>query len=118
MQGLTAAAIDRMGDQTRRITESWRNKASSLGIDVTITSEGSVAGLAFAADPARHEDDPAGLGIAKLFHLACLNEGIAMGPVGLLALSTAIDEPAMAHLIRGWDKAFDAITEVIDSRRT
>ena len=46
-----------------------------------------MAGIAFTADPKRHEDDPSALGLASLFHLACLSEGVLIGPGGVLAVS-------------------------------
>jgi glutamate-1-semialdehyde aminotransferase len=67
-----------------------------LNLEVILTGMGSVIGIAFGADPKRHEDDPSALGLASLFHLACANEGVLIGPGGILAVSTAHDEAAMS----------------------
>jgi glutamate-1-semialdehyde aminotransferase len=76
---------------------------------------GSVAGIAFPADPLRHEDDPSALGLAPLFHLACLNQGILMGPGGIISLSTAHDAEAVAAAVTGLRAALAEIAELIDS---
>ena len=64
------AAMDAAGLVIRR---ALAEHAAELGLDVVISGIGSVAGIAFAADPMRHEDDPSALGVAALFHLACLS---------------------------------------------
>jgi glutamate-1-semialdehyde aminotransferase len=76
---------------------------------------GSVAGIAFAADPKRHEDDPSALGVASLFHLAALSEGVLIGPGGILAVSTAHDAAAVAFAVNGLCAALEKIAELLES---
>jgi len=76
---------------------------------------GSVAGIAFAADPKRHEDDPSALGVASLFHLAALSEGVLIGPGGILAVSTAHDAAAVSSAVNGLCAALEKVAELLDS---
>jgi glutamate-1-semialdehyde 2,1-aminomutase len=109
VRDLTATAIAAMDQRTARLIGALRAKAESVGIAISVTGEGSVGGIAFAADPLRHEDNPAALGLSALFHLACLNEGVALGPGGLFALATMVDDAALAHAIRGMGAALEAV---------
>ena len=84
-----------------------------MGIDVIVTGIGSIAGIAFAADPMRHEDDPSALGLASMFHLACLSEGVLIGPGGIISLSTAHDEAAVAHAIAGLSAALESVARLL-----
>jgi hypothetical protein len=70
-----------------------------------------VAGIAFAADPSRHEDDPSSLGLSSLFHLAANCEGVLLGPGGVLAVSTAHDAEAMDFAIEALGAALARAAE-------
>jgi glutamate-1-semialdehyde 2,1-aminomutase len=89
---LDAPAIARLDATADRIVARLAAHAARIGLDMRATGLGSVAGVSFPFDPARHEDDPSALGASALFHLAALVEGVSMGPGGLLATSTVIDE--------------------------
>jgi glutamate-1-semialdehyde aminotransferase len=71
----------------------------------------SVSGIAFAGDTKRHEDDPSAMGIASLFHLAAANEGVLIGPGGVMAVSTAHDAEAMAHAIGALSRALETLRD-------
>jgi hypothetical protein len=71
-----------------------------------------VLGIAFAADPKRHEDDPSAMGLASLFHLACANEGVLIGPGGILTVSTAHDAAAMSFAMAGLCAGLERIAEL------
>jgi len=116
LRDLTAERIAAMDAATHRIRSGLTNRADELGLDVIVTGMGSVAGISFAADPKRHEDDPSALGLASLFHLACANEGVLLGPGGILSVSTAHDADAVSHVISGVSAAFEAIADLIGSR--
>jgi len=113
LRDLTAASIDRMDSTTARLRAALTQRAAELGLEVIISGIGSVAGIAFVADPARHEDNPAALGPASLFQLACANEGVLIGPGGILTVSTAHDETAVSQAITGLSAALGTVAELI-----
>jgi glutamate-1-semialdehyde aminotransferase len=71
----------------------------------------SVAGISFAADPSRHEDDPSALGLSSLFHLAANNEGVLLGPGGVFAVSTAHGAEAIDFAIEALGAALARAAE-------
>jgi glutamate-1-semialdehyde aminotransferase len=101
-----------MDDKRLQIRDVLVARAHELGIDIELTGLGSVAGIAFAADPSRHEDDPSALGLGPLFHLACANAGVLIGPGGILALSTAHDDAATNSAIAGLSTALASVAEL------
>ena len=70
---------------------------------------GSFGGIAFAADSVRHEDNPLAIGMSALFFLACLNAGVALGPGGLFAFSTVVDDRALTHAVAGMERALQDV---------
>ncbi len=112
MRDLTAERIARMDAASLRLRNTLQERAGELGLAVVITGLGSITGIAFSADPARHEDDPSALGLASLFHLACASEGVLIGPGGILAVSTAHDEAAISHAIERLDRALESVARV------
>jgi glutamate-1-semialdehyde 2,1-aminomutase len=114
---LTAARIAAMDAACLEIREALKAAGRDLGIEVQVTGIGSVAGIAFPADPMRHEDDPAALGLAPLFHLACLNEGVMIGPGGIITVSTAHDAVALDFAIRGMTNALRRVGQLLESLR-
>ncbi len=115
LQYLTAARIATMDAACLRIREALLRHAAALGIEVTVSGISSVAGISFPADPMRHEDDPSAIGLAPLFHLACLSEGVMMGPGGIISVSTAHDDAAIEFAIQGMSKALESTVELLDS---
>jgi glutamate-1-semialdehyde 2,1-aminomutase len=112
---LTAERIGAMDAASRDIRAALERRAAQLGLDVVVTGLGSVSGIAFAADPMRHEDDPSALGLAPLFHLACASEGVVIGPGGIIAVSTAHDSAAVDHAIRGLGAALERVAALVES---
>jgi hypothetical protein len=49
------------------------------------------------------------MGLSALFHLACLNAGVALGPGGLFALATTVDESALKHAVTGMERALEVV---------
>ncbi len=113
LRHLSAERIAAMDAATLGIRTALARRAGDLGLDVIVTGIGSVAGIAFAADTKRHEDDPSALGLASLFHLAALSEGVMLGPGGILAVSTAHDDAAVAHAIAGLSAALESMAELL-----
>lgn len=105
VRDLTAAAIDRMELQMQWLTRRVQSAADRLGVSVEVSATGSIAGISFVRDSTRHEQDPRAAGTAATFHLACLNEGVFIGPGGLLALATSVDDDALDHAISSLERA-------------
>jgi glutamate-1-semialdehyde 2,1-aminomutase len=115
LRHLTAERIASMDAAALTIRKALAQRAIELGIEITLTGIGSVAGIAFPADPKRHEDDPSALGLASLFHLACLSEGVLIGPGGILSVSTAHDAAAVSFAIAGLSAALEKIAQLLGS---
>jgi glutamate-1-semialdehyde 2,1-aminomutase len=115
LRDLSAERIAAMDAACLSMRSALARRAEELGLDVILTGIGSVAGIAFSADPKRHEDDTSALGVASLFHLACANEGVLIGPGGILSVSTAHDDAAMSYAIAGLSAALEKIAELIGS---
>jgi glutamate-1-semialdehyde 2,1-aminomutase len=115
MQDLTRERIAAMDAACVRMRAALAQRARELGLEIILTGIGSVLGVAFAADPRRHEDDPSALGLASLFHLACANEGVLIGPGGILAVSTVHDAAAIDFAIASLSAALQRIAELIGS---
>lgn len=117
LRDLTAERIAAMDAACLAIRGALARRAKELGLEIILTGMGSVAGIAFAADPKRHEDDPSALGVASLFQLACAHEGILLGPGGVIAVSTAHDAAAVSFAASGLSAALTTIAELLASLR-
>jgi glutamate-1-semialdehyde 2,1-aminomutase len=115
LQGLTRERIEYMDGACERLRSALAQRARELGIELVLSGTGSVIGISFAADPKRHEDDPSALGLASLFHLACANEGVLIGPGGVLAVSTAHDAAAIDFAIAALSAALERAAELARS---
>jgi glutamate-1-semialdehyde 2,1-aminomutase len=109
LRDLTAERIAAMDAAMLRIRNALVRRADELGLGVIVSGIGSVAGIAFSADPMRHEDDPSALGLASLFHLACLSEGVLIGPGGVLTVSPAHGSEAVDFAINGLSSALGKV---------
>jgi glutamate-1-semialdehyde 2,1-aminomutase len=117
MHDLTAERIATMDAASLSIRNALARRADELGLEIILSGIGSVSGIAFAADPKRHEDDPSALGVASLFHLAALSEGVLIGPGGVISLSTAHDAAAVSVAIAGLSAALEKVAELLGSRK-
>jgi glutamate-1-semialdehyde 2,1-aminomutase len=115
MRELTAERIAAMDAACARLRDTLAQRAKELRLEVVLSGIGSVVGIAFAADPRRHEDDPSALGLASLFHLACANEGLMIGPGGIMTVSTMHDEAAIVFASDALSAALERIAELVES---
>jgi glutamate-1-semialdehyde 2,1-aminomutase len=115
MRELTAERIAAMDAACARLRDTLIQRAKELRLEVVLSGIGSVVGIAFAADPRRHEDDPSALGLASLFHLACANEGLMIGPGGIMTVSTMHDEAAIVFASDALSAALERIAELVES---
>jgi glutamate-1-semialdehyde 2,1-aminomutase len=109
VRDLTAETIEAMDRRTDQLMSALQSAATSFGVGINVTGAGSVGGISLKDDPSRHEDDPSALTLSALFHLACLNHGVALGPGGLFALATPVDDLALDQAIRGMSAALKDI---------
>jgi glutamate-1-semialdehyde 2,1-aminomutase len=112
LRNLTAERITGMDRQRLMIHDALKARAQELGLGIELSGLGSVAGIAFTADPSRHEDDPSALTLGPLFQLACANAGVLLGPGGIVALSTVHDGEALATVIAGMSAALGSMAEL------
>jgi glutamate-1-semialdehyde 2,1-aminomutase len=112
LRELTAERIAVMDAKRQQIHDELSARARALGLDIELTGLGSIAGIAFTADPGRHEDDPSALGLGPLFHLACANAGVLLGPGGIIAQSTVHDDAATRSAIAGMSAALASVAEL------
>jgi len=115
LRDLTRERIEAMDAACARLRAALAKRADELGLEIILSGIGSVLGVAFAADPRRHEDDPSALGLASLFHLACANEGLMIGPGGILTVSTVHDESAISFAVDAVRAALDRVGELMAS---
>jgi len=112
LRELTAERIAAMDRRRQQIHDALATRAAELGIAIELSGLGSVAGIAFAADPSRHEDNPSALGLSPLFHLAAANAGVLLGPGGIITLSTVHDDAATSAAIAGLTTALASVAEL------
>jgi glutamate-1-semialdehyde aminotransferase len=117
MQALTADRIAAMDAAAEQLRTALAAKAAAAGLEVVVSGMSSVAGISFAADPSRHEDDPSALGLSSLFHLAANSEGVLLGPGGIFAVSTAHDAEAIEFAVGALGNALDRAAEWLAARQ-
>jgi len=115
LKDLTAERIALMDAAGEQLRQALAARAARLGLEVAVTGIGSVSGISFLADPARHEDNPSALGLAALFHLACANEGVLIGPGGILSVCTVHDERTLETAIGALSRALEALAALLDT---
>jgi glutamate-1-semialdehyde 2,1-aminomutase len=109
IEDLTAARISKMDEIAARLKVALERRAAKLGLPLTVPSDGSVMGAYFSRQELRPGADIPSADLSQRFHLACLNNGVHMGPGGVIAMSTAIDDAIMAEVISAMEDALDRI---------
>ncbi len=111
IEDLTAARISKMDELAARLRGALEKRAARLGLPLAVPGNGSVMGVHFSRDPLKPGPNVPNPELSQRFHLACLNYGIHMGPGGIIALSTAIDDRIMAEVISALEDALDLIAK-------
>jgi glutamate-1-semialdehyde 2,1-aminomutase len=109
VEHLTRDSIARMDTQAYRLKAALEAKAKSLGVPLYVLNEGSVMGLYFTTSKPRPGAELPNPGLVARFHLACLNNGVQMGPGGMVSMSTAITDTALAEAMDGMSRALEEI---------
>jgi glutamate-1-semialdehyde aminotransferase len=105
---LTPQKIVEMDARTVRLRDALERKAAVLDLPITLRQVGSVMGIYFGREPLSPGPIP-NKELSLSFHLACSSNGIHMGPEGLLALTTAVDDEALHQVIVGMEDALQRI---------
>lgn len=109
IEDLTAARIAKMDELAGRLKDGLERRARKLGLPLTVCHEGSVMGVYFSHDKLKPGTDFPNQHLSQGFHLACINNGVHMGSLGQIALSTAIDDGIMNEIIAGMEAALDQV---------
>ena len=109
VEHLTKQSIDRMDTQADRLKDMLEAKAKDEGVPLYVLKEGSVMGLYFTESKPRPGSDLPNPDLVARFHLACLNNGVQMGPGGMVSMSTAVTNEALEEAIEGMSRALEEI---------
>lgn len=109
LEHLTAERIATMDAHMLALAEALRQKSASLGIPIAVQHIGSIMGIYFTEGPLRASGEIPNPELAHSFHLACVNNGMHIGPGGMLALSTAVNNEAMDAVLAGMTDALEQI---------
>jgi glutamate-1-semialdehyde 2,1-aminomutase len=109
VEHLTAERIQRMDAQADRIKQALEARAKALGLSLYMLCEGSVMGLYFSATKPRPGGELPNPELSGRYHLACLNHGVQMGPGGMVSMSTAMTDEAVAEAIAGMSAALEDV---------
>jgi glutamate-1-semialdehyde 2,1-aminomutase len=105
VEHLTPERILRMDRQADRLKQELESRAKALDLSLYVLNEGSVMGLYFSKTKPKPGPDVPNKNLAERFHLACLNNGVQMGPGGMVSMATAITEKALDEAIAGMSAA-------------
>jgi len=109
VEHLTKDSIDRMDAQAERLKAALEAKAKSVGVPLYVLNEGSVMGLYFTTTKPRPGSELPNPDLVDRFHLACLNNGVQMGPGGMVSMATAITGKALEEAREGMSAALEEI---------
>ena len=108
LEHLTRESIAGMDERTLQLRHALERKASALGLPMTLQQVGSMMGIYFTRERLRAGFVPEAQ-LAQSFHLACANNGIHIGPEGMMGLTTAVDDAALREVISGMEDALASI---------
>jgi glutamate-1-semialdehyde 2,1-aminomutase len=109
IENLTASKISKMDELAARLKAALEVRAVKLGLPLTVPIDGSVMAVYFSREKLRPGPEVPNPDLSESFHLACLNNGVHMGPGGVIAMSTAIDDAVMAEVISAMEDALDRL---------
>lgn len=109
IDNLTAARISKMDELVSRLKAALEQYAAKLGLPLYVPSDGSVMGVYFSQKKLGPGPDVPSADLSQRFHLACLNNGVHMGPFGVIAMSTAIDDAIMSEVISAMEDALERV---------
>jgi glutamate-1-semialdehyde 2,1-aminomutase len=107
---LTRQRIVQMDELMLKLCIALEQKAAQVGLPLTLQQTGSVMGVYFTDKALRVGMVPPKEELAQAFLMACINNGLHIGPGGLVALTTAIQASQMAEVIDGMTDAMEQIS--------
>ena len=109
LEHLTRQQIAQMDTLMWQLRTALEEKAAQLRIPLTVQQTGSVMGIYFTDMGLRAGTVLPNEELAQTFLLACINNGIHMGPGGMVALTTAIKEAEMAAVVAAMTDAMERV---------
>jgi glutamate-1-semialdehyde 2,1-aminomutase len=109
LEHLTRAEIAQMDELMLTLRTALEKKAAQLGLPLTVQQTGSVMGVYLTNENLRAGVIPLNEELAQAFHLACVNNGLHLGPGGMVALTTAIKRAEMDEVIAGMTDAMERV---------
>ncbi len=109
VEDLTVARIAKMDELAGRLKNALELRARKLGLPLVVPGEGSVMGVYFSPEKLKPGTTIPNESLSLCFHLACTNNGVHMGPFGLISMSTAMDDAIMSQVISAMEDALDRV---------
>jgi len=109
LEHLTRQQIAMMDGLMVTLRTALEEKAAQVGLPLTLQQTGSVMGIYFTDKAPHAAMIPPNGELAQAFLLACINNGVHMGPGGMVALTTAIKEEEMAEVIAAMTDAMERL---------
>ena len=101
--------IDAMDRRLQMLRSRISAKAQALELPFAAASEGSVLGVYFTDQDPAPGNDPTDPACRRIFHLACLNNGVLIGTGGQIAMSTAITDELCDEAATALEAALDDV---------
>jgi glutamate-1-semialdehyde 2,1-aminomutase len=109
LEHLTRGEIEQMDELMLKLRAALEKKAAQLGLPLRLQQTGSVMGVYLTNENLRAGVIPSNEELAQAFHLACVNNGLHLGPGGMIALTTAIKRAEMDEVIAGMTDAMERV---------
>ena len=109
LEHLTREEIAQMDELMLTLRTALEKKATQLGLPLTLQQTGSVMGVYLTKENLQAGVIPSDEELAHAFHLACVNNGLHLGPGGMVALTTAIKRAEMDEVIAGMTDAMERV---------
>lgn len=109
LDNLTRERIAVMDAHALALAAALRERAAQLRIPMTVAHIGSILGVFFTDEKLIAGGPIPNPHLAHCYHLACVNNGVHLGPGCVMALTTAIDNTAIAQVIAAMTDALDQV---------
>lgn len=114
LEELTQRRIDDMDRRTGTLRKALEEHAASLGVPFSASGTGSAMGI-YLLSPLPRATDPIDFETGTLVSMAAQNHGVYMGPGCEIAMSTVLDDDALALVIEGLSQALDDVAAQLEA---
>ncbi len=111
---LTQARIDKMASQAERLAAELARAAHQVELPFSVRHYGSLMNVFFLKAPPPATIAPEDARAVASFHLAALNQGLFLGPRGMIALSTAITDEVLSEICERAAKAMADVAQAFE----